>query len=72
MQTDDLLLRLDISPQMAIECFALDGHVNLVEGILHDVVGEELIDLSNHDVDVWLMRLSEEQELGTRQCLEAL
>jgi hypothetical protein len=45
---------------MTIECLALDGHVNLVEGVLHNVVGEELIDLSNDDIHIWLMRLGEE------------
>jgi hypothetical protein len=45
---------------MTIECLALDGHVDLIEGILHNVIGEELIDLSNNDIHIRLMRLGEE------------
>ena len=67
-----LLPRLNISSEMSIKSLALDRHVDLVKGILHDVVGVELVHPTDDDVDVGLVRLGEEQELGAGQRLETL
>lgn len=67
-----LLSRLDVRAQMPIKGLALDRHIDLVEGVLHDVVRIQLVDLADDDIHVRLVRLGEEQELRARQSLKAL
>jgi hypothetical protein len=62
----------NIRQQLPVEHVAPDGHLELVERVLHDVVGVQLVDASDGDVDVGLRRVGEEQELGARHGVEAL
>ena len=63
---------LDEAVQATVELVAPNGHLDSVERVLHDVVGVQLVDFLHHDVDIGLLRLSEEKKLGARLCLEAL
>lgn len=67
-----LLSRLNVSAQMAIKGLTLDRHIDLIKGILHDIVGVQLIHPSDHDIDIRLQGFGEEEELGPRQGLKAL
>jgi hypothetical protein len=49
-----------------------DRHLDGVEWVLHYIVGIQLVYLLYHGIDVWLLRLSEEEELYTGLRLEAL
>lgn len=69
---DSSLPRLYIRAQMSIKRFALDRHINLIEGILHDIIRIELVHLADDDVHVGLVGFGEEEEFGARQGLEAL
>ena len=55
---------------MPIEALAPDGHLGLIEGVLHHVIGVQLVDPPHDDLDVGLLGLGEEEELGPRECLE--
>ncbi|KAL1984406.1 hypothetical protein VTN96DRAFT_9185 [Rasamsonia emersonii] len=57
--------------QMAIERFTSHRHFQLVEGILHDVVGVELVHFAHHGVDIGHQRIRKQQEFGPREGLEA-
>lgn len=46
-------------------------HLQLVERVLHHVVGVELVDLIHNRVHITGHRVREEQELSSRQGLEA-
>jgi hypothetical protein len=59
-----LLLWLHVCHQMPIECLAPNGHLNLVKGILHDIVGIQLIHTPDDNVDIWLVRLRKDEEFG--------
>ena len=63
---------LDIGDQMTIKGLAFDGHIDLIERILHHVIGVQLVHATEDDVDVRLMRLREQEELGPGQGLETL
>lgn len=56
---------------MPLKGLTPDGHLGLIEGILHDVIGVELVDAAHDDLDVGLLGLGKEQELGAREGLEA-
>ena len=55
---------------MPIKCLASHWHFNLIERILHHIVGIELIDPLNDCVHAARQRIREQQELCTRQGLE--
>lgn len=56
---------------MPIPRLTPDRHLHLIKRVLHDKVGIQLVHLPHNDIDVGLMRLREEEELGPRQGLEA-
>ncbi|MCJ1240400.1 hypothetical protein MMC14_008402 [Varicellaria rhodocarpa] len=56
---------------MPIEALAPDRHLDLIEGVLHHVIGVQLVDPPHDDLDVRLLRLGEQEELGPRERLEA-
>lgn len=56
---------------MSVKRITSDGHLQLVERILHDIVGIQLIDLAHHGIHVLHQRVGEEKELGPGQGLEA-
>lgn len=56
---------------MPIEGFAPHRHLELIERILHDIVGVQLVDLFHDNVDIGHERVGEEQELRPRQRLKA-
>jgi hypothetical protein len=58
--------------ELPVEHLAPDRHLQLVEGILHDVVRVQVVDPVHGHVDVGLQRLGEEQKLGAGQGGEAL
>jgi len=62
----------DVGEQLAIEKVAADGHLQLVKRVFHDVVAVHIISAPDAYVDIGLHRVGEEQELGTRQRVEAL
>ena len=51
---------------------AADGHLELVEGVLEDVVAVELVDHAERDVERGRARVGAEDELDARERLEAL
>ena len=56
---------------MPIEALAPNGHLGLVEGVLHDIIRVELV-VAAHDVlEVRLLGLREQEELGPREGLKA-
>lgn len=57
---------------MPVKCLASDGHLNLVKRVLHDIVRIELVNPAEDDIDIGLLRLRKEEELGASQGLEAL
>ena len=68
----DLLPRFDIRAQVPVKSLAFDRHVDLVEGVLHDIVRVQLIDPANGDIYIGLKWLGKEQKLRPRQRMEAL
>lgn len=62
----------NIRQQLSVKHLTPDGHLELVKRVLHDIVGVQLVDASDGDVDVGLRRVGEEQELGARHGVEAL
>lgn len=57
---------------MSVKRLTLDRHIRLIERVLEDVIGVELINLTYDDVHIRLMRFGEEEELGAGQRLKAL
>ena len=55
---------------MPIEPLTPNRHLHLIEGILHDIVGVQLIDAAHDDLHIWLLGFREEEELGPREGLE--
>ena len=51
---------------------AADGHLELVEGVLEDVVAVELVDHAERDVERGRAGVGAEDELDARERLEAL
>lgn len=47
---------------MSIESFAADRHLNLVERILHDIVGIKLVHTATYNIDIWLMWFRKHEE----------
>lgn len=58
----DSLSGLDICQQIPVEGFTAYWHLDLIEGILHDVVRIELVNTLHDHVDVWLVGLCEYEE----------
>lgn len=62
----------DIRVQFPIKHLTPDGHLQLVERVLHNIVRVQLVDPPRGDIHVRLRRISENEELGTRHGVEAL
>ena len=62
----------DIRPQPPLKGVAPNGHLELVEGVLHDVVAVELVDAAHGHVDIGLGGVGEEEELCAGEGVEAL
>lgn len=56
---------------MPIPRLGSDRHLDLIEGVLHDVVRIQLIHFSQNHIHVRLMRFREQEELRAGQSLEA-
>lgn len=56
---------------MSVESFTSHRHLELVERVLHHVVGIQLIDLVHDDVHATRRRIREEEKFSPRQRLEA-
>lgn len=62
----------NVRVELAVEHVAAHRHLELIEGVLHDVVGVEIVDFAHGDVDVGLHGVGEKQELCARLRVEAL
>jgi hypothetical protein len=65
-------LGLDETVQRHVKLMTPDWHLHRVEGILHDEIGVQLVDLAYDDLDVGLRGLRQHQELCARGRLEAV
>lgn len=61
------LPRLDIRQQVPVEGLAAYRHLDLIEGVLHDIVCIELVDTLNDYIDIWLVGLCEDEKF--RACV---
>lgn len=62
----------DIRQEFPVKDLAPNRHLERVEGVLHDVVGVQVVNPPHGHVDVCLRRVREEQELGPGHGAEAL
>lgn len=61
----------DVCIQSRIKLRTPHGHLHGVKGVLHDKVGIQLVNLTNHHIHIRLCWFSEQQEFGPRECLKA-
>lgn len=64
--------RPQIAQQPPIKALTPDGHLRLIERILHHIIRIQLVNLPNDTVYVGLQWLREQEELGPRERGEAL
>lgn len=62
----------NVRVQLPIKGLAANGHLELIEGVLHDVVRVQVVDPTHGNIHVGLHRVGEEQEFGAGQGVEAL
>lgn len=62
----------DVGVQFPVKHLTPNGHLQLVEGILHDVVRVQLVDPPRGHIHVRLGVVSVQEELGARHGVEAL
>jgi hypothetical protein len=65
-----VLLCSYVTQQMSIKRLTPDGHLHLIEWVLGHIIRVQLVHLPHDQIHIRLLRLCEQQELGTADSLK--